>query len=127
MMKKRHIKTLAAGISLAAAPAAFGQFDTAQDWNDGAQDATLPAGGPASFLTNGPGTQFEITAGGADFWGNSFICGPQGEYLSQADTNTTTLTTTLSRQRCEDVRRIWPFLRDRRIDAYQGLDKRFLT
>jgi len=63
---------------------------------------------------------------GIAFWGNSFICGPQGELLAKADTQTqTTLSVELDMQRSENVRRIWPFLRDRRIDAYNDLTKRF--
>ena len=63
---------------------------------------------------------------GADFWGNSFIAGPQGEILAQAGNESTILAASLDPQRAEDVRRIWPFLRDRRVDAYGGLDQRFL-
>ena len=61
------------------------------------------------------------------FWGNSFIAGPQGEILSRAnDSDDTLLTWTLDMARTEHVRRIWPFLRDRRIDAYGELVKRFI-
>ncbi|WP_420797776.1 carbon-nitrogen hydrolase [Halorhodospira halochloris] len=60
------------------------------------------------------------------FWGNSFICGPQGEILAQAGTNEQVLIATIDRRRSEDVRRMWPFLRDRRIDAYAGLTRRYL-
>jgi len=64
---------------------------------------------------------------GIQFWGNSFVAGPQGEFLEQADDKTTRLLLVeIDRQRSEDVRRIWPFLRDRRIDEYGGLVKRFL-
>lgn len=62
---------------------------------------------------------------GIRFWGNSFICGPQGELLAQADDCTEgVITATLDRKRTEDVRRIWPYLRDRRVDAYGDLVKR---
>ena len=62
---------------------------------------------------------------GAQFWGSSFICGQQGEWLAQADTESeTVITAAIDRQRTEDVRRIWPYLRDRRIDAYGDLLKR---
>ncbi|RBW49836.1 carbon-nitrogen hydrolase [Marinobacter sp. F3R11] len=62
---------------------------------------------------------------GIRFWGNSFICGPQGEFLARADESTECiLTVTLDRQRSESVRRIWPYLRDRRIDAYGDILKR---
>ncbi|MGA9852319.1 MAG: carbon-nitrogen hydrolase [Gammaproteobacteria bacterium] len=63
---------------------------------------------------------------GIRFWGSSFICGPQGEILAQADTDTpTVLTAEIDMARSEAVRRIWPYLRDRRIDAYDDLLKRF--
>ncbi|MTI51550.1 MAG: carbon-nitrogen hydrolase [Alcanivorax sp.] len=64
--------------------------------------------------------------GGIDFWGNSFVCGPQGEYLARADRDQEqTLVVDLDMARSEDVRRIWPYLRDRRVDAYQDLTKRY--
>ena len=65
---------------------------------------------------------------GADFWGNSFIAGPQGEFIAHANhQQPTTITAAIDLQRSEQVRRIWPFLRDRRIDAYEDLTKRWLT
>jgi N-carbamoylputrescine amidase len=64
---------------------------------------------------------------GIQFWGNSFIAGPQGEILSRATaTDDTLLTWTLDSARTERVRQIWPFLRDRRIDAYGDITKRFI-
>lgn len=64
--------------------------------------------------------------GGIQFWGNSFVAGPQGEMLAQAThDNATVLTCEINLTRSETVRRIWPFLRDRRIDAYQDLSRRF--
>jgi N-carbamoylputrescine amidase len=66
----------------------------------------------------------ELTMG-AQFWGHSMICGPQGEILAQAGEEEDILTTAISYRRSEHVRRMWPFLRDRRIDAYQSLSKRF--
>ncbi len=63
---------------------------------------------------------------GIQFWGSSFIAGPQGEILAQADTDSPqTLVGELSPDRIERVRRTWPFLRDRRIDAYQDLARRY--
>ena len=63
---------------------------------------------------------------GIQFWGNSFIAGPQGEILAQAGADKAEiLSTTLDMQRSETVRRIWPYLRDRRIDAYEDLTLRF--
>jgi N-carbamoylputrescine amidase len=63
---------------------------------------------------------------GLQFWGSSFVAGPQGELLAQAATDQRELLTVeVDRERSEAVRRIWPFLRDRRIDAYADLLKRF--
>ncbi len=67
------------------------------------------------------------TTSGIQFWGNSFITGPQGELLATAnEMDERVIVAELDRLRSESVRRIWPFLRDRRIDAYQGLTHRFL-
>jgi N-carbamoylputrescine amidase len=64
---------------------------------------------------------------GIQFWGNSFIAGPQGEILLQAgDSEISLLTHTIDKARSEQVRRIWPYLRDRRIEAYGDLTKRFI-
>ncbi|MDE6045236.1 MAG: carbon-nitrogen hydrolase, partial [Helicobacter sp.] len=63
---------------------------------------------------------------GIDFWGNSFVFGAQGEPLGRLGTQSGILRATISRARSESVRRAWPFLRDRRIDAYNGLMQRFL-
>ena len=63
---------------------------------------------------------------GARFWGNSFVAGCQGELLAVADTDEEqVLVVELDGRRSEDVRRIWPYLRDRRIDAYQDLILRY--
>ena len=60
------------------------------------------------------------------FWGNSFVTGPQGEILAQADNDRPqNFVVTVDMERSENVRRWWPFLRDRRIDAYEDLTKRF--
>ena len=65
-------------------------------------------------------------ANGVQFWGNSFVTGPQGEFLGQLDANQEgALVVDVDKERTESVRRIWPYLRDRRIDAYQDLVKRF--
>lgn len=75
-------------------------------------------------------TGFEAAADGSGsgitFWGNSFIAGPQGELLARAGSDQAEiLLTRLDRQRSESVRRIWPYLRDRRIDAYADLSRRY--
>jgi len=63
---------------------------------------------------------------GIQFWGKSFACGPQGEFLAQAgSTEETVLMADLDMARSESVRRIWPYLRDRRIDAYYELILRY--
>ena len=63
---------------------------------------------------------------GIQFWGTSFVCGPQGELLAEASqTEPENLIVDLDLHRSEQVRRWWPFLRDRRIDAYQDLLLRF--
>lgn len=63
---------------------------------------------------------------GIDFWGGSFIAGAQGEILALAGEETEELLVTLSPARSEQVRRIWPYLRDRRIDAYGDITERYL-
>jgi len=61
---------------------------------------------------------------GIQFWGNSFISGAQGELLGHASAdNAEVLMAEIDLQSCEKVRRAWPYLRDRRIDAYQDLTK----
>ena len=62
---------------------------------------------------------------GIDFWGGSFVAGPQGELLAHAGTEAERMLVTLDMSRGEDVRRIWPYLRDRRIDAYGDLTRRY--
>lgn len=62
---------------------------------------------------------------GVHFWGGSFICGAQGEMLAHAGDEPERLLVELDMQRSEEVRRIWPYLRDRRIDAYGDLTKRY--
>jgi N-carbamoylputrescine amidase len=63
---------------------------------------------------------------GIQFWGSSFVAGPQGEFLFQAPTDKEIETIVeVDMKRSESVRRWWPFLRDRRIDAYGDITKRF--
>lgn len=63
---------------------------------------------------------------GIRFWGSSFVAGPQGEFLARAGTDgRELLVADIDLERSEHVRRIWPFLRDRRIDAYGDLLKRY--
>lgn len=62
---------------------------------------------------------------GINFWGNSFVAGPQGEILFQAGEEEISTVIQINMQRSENVRRWWPFLRDRRIDFFEDLRKRF--
>ena len=65
--------------------------------------------------------------GGIQFWGSSFVCGPQGEMLFRAPVDEECVAIVdIDMKRSENVRRWWPFLRDRRIEAFGGLQKRFI-
>lgn len=75
-------------------------------------------------------TGFEASPNAADagiqFWGHSFVAGPQGEILAMADDNAEqNLMVELDMQKSEHIKRIWPYFRDRRIDAYDDLTKRW--
>lgn len=64
---------------------------------------------------------------GIRFWGNSFVAGPQGELLAElSDKDEEIRIVEIDKTRSENVRRWWPFFRDRRIDAFGGLTERFL-
>ncbi|MCI0565080.1 MAG: carbon-nitrogen hydrolase, partial [Nitrososphaera sp.] len=64
---------------------------------------------------------------GIEFWGSSFLCDPQGVMIEKAPAEKEEiLIGEVDPGRIEDVRRNWPFLRDRRVDAYAGIDRRFL-
>ena len=64
---------------------------------------------------------------GIQFWGSSFVAGPQGELIYRGPKDTEDLQIIdIDMERSEQVRRWWPFLRDRRIECYGDLDKRFL-
>lgn len=88
------------------------------------QRAHAIANGLPVVAVNRVGTE---EAGGftSRFWGGSFIAGPQGELLARAGEEPEVLHASLEIARTETVRRMWPFLRDRRIDAYAGLLERF--
>ena len=71
-------------------------------------------------------SQPSIHNAGIQFWGSSFVCGAQGEIVASAATDTpSVLITDIDLARSEQVRRIWPYLRDRRIDAYADLVRRY--
>lgn len=63
---------------------------------------------------------------GITFWGHSFVAGPQGEFIAEAGTEEEIMIVDIDMKRCENVRRWWPFLRDRRIEEFSGLTKRFI-
>jgi len=67
----------------------------------------------------------EDSESGIHFWGSSFVAGCQGELLAMAGREEEELVVSIDRGRSETVRRIWPFFRDRRIDAYQDLLLRY--
>ena len=91
------------------------------------QRAHAIANGLPVVVTNRIGHEPDPQGGaGIAFWGSSFVAGPQGEFLAQAPSDKpSVLVTEVSRKRSEDVRRIWLFFRDRRIDAYNDLLKRY--
>ena len=63
---------------------------------------------------------------GIQFWGHSFIAGPQGEFIAHFDQQEENRVVEVSLERSESVRQWWPFLRDRRIEEYSGITKRYL-
>jgi len=63
--------------------------------------------------------------GGIEFWGNSFVFGPQGEEIVRADNKERIIEVDIDLEKAKEVRKIWPFFRDRRIDLYSCLEKRY--
>ena len=123
-----------AGAELLLYPTAIGwDPDDAQDEKDRQRDAWIlshrghaVANGLPVLSCNRVGPeQSPLDAAGIDFWGNSHVLGPQGEFLGEAGTGPQLLLVDVDLARSEQVRRIWPFLRDRRIDAYGDLLKRY--
>jgi N-carbamoylputrescine amidase len=85
------------------------------------------ANGVFVVAVNRVGHEAPAGGDGLEFWGSSFVCDPFGVVLSQASVDQEeTLVVDVDLKRIEEVRRNWPFLRDRRIDAYEGMTKRFL-
>lgn len=87
------------------------------------------ANGLPVIAVNRVGQELDWTGvtGGIQFWGQSFVAGPQGELLHEASPDREeNAVIDLDKNRTEAVRRIWPFFRDRRIDFYHGLTKRYL-
>ena len=63
---------------------------------------------------------------GIQFWGHSFVAGPQGEFVAHLGENEENAIIDIDIERSESVRQWWPFLRDRRIEEYGGITKRYL-
>ena len=91
-----------------------------------AQRAHAIANGVFVAAPNRVGFEAEAGTDGIEFFGQSFVCDPFGRYLSQADTEPTILVAECDLQLIEDTRRNWPFLRDRRVDAYGPITQRWL-
>ena len=91
------------------------------------QRAHAIANGVPVIVCNRTGYEPDPSGGpGIQFWGSSFIAGPQGEILAEAPAEQpAVLVAEIDLARSEAVRRIWPFFRDRRIDAYEDLTKRY--
>jgi N-carbamoylputrescine amidase len=85
------------------------------------------ANGVFVVAVNRVGHEAPAGGDGLEFWGSSFVCDPFGAILAQATVDQEeTLVVDIDLKRIEEVRRNWPFLRDRRIDAYEGISQRFL-
>jgi len=85
------------------------------------------ANGVFVVAVNRVGHEAPAGGDGLEFWGSSFVCDPFGVILGQASLDQEeTLVVDIDPKRIEEVRRNWPFLRDRRIDAYGGITKRYL-
>lgn len=84
------------------------------------------ANGLPVVAVNRVGRETDPSGSVLDFWGSSFACGPQGELLAEMDTQPGMALVDIDMPRTEQVRRWWPFLRDRRIDAYAGMLERYL-
>lgn len=91
-----------------------------------AQRAHAIANGVFVAAPNRVGHEPEAGTDGLEFFGQSFICDPFGRYLAQAGTESAILTATCDLGLIEETRRNWPFLRDRRIDAYGPILSRWL-
>lgn len=124
-----------AGADLLLYPTAIGRNpDDAEDEQARQRDAWVTiqrshavANGLPVLVANRVGHELDPTGqlNGAQFWGHSFAVGPQGEFLAKAGEKPDVLLVDVDLARSEDVRRWWPFLRDRRIDAYADLTRRF--
>ncbi len=85
------------------------------------------ANGVFVVAVNRVGQEAPAGGDGLEFWGSSFVCDPFGAVLAQASIeHEETLVVDVDLKRIEEVRRNWPFLRDRRVDAYGGITERWL-
>lgn len=84
------------------------------------------ANGVYVATANRVGFEAEPGTGGLEFFGHSFICDPFGEVLTEAGTDPAVLVAECDPAHIEDTRRNWPFLRDRRVDAYGSILRRYL-
>jgi len=91
-----------------------------------AQRAHAIANGVFVAATNRTGFEAEEGTNGIEFFGHSFVYDPFGRPLAEAGTEETTLMATCDPQRIEETRRNWPFLRDRRVDAYGPILNRWI-
>ncbi|TWU55455.1 N-carbamoyl-D-amino acid hydrolase [Rubripirellula reticaptiva] len=119
-----------AGAEILLYPTAIGWIDEEKDeFGSGQQDAwqtSMRAHSIANGLWLGAANRVGIE-GRLEFWGTSFITSPRGEVVAQAGTSEECVVTTDCQiDDIDVVRTHWPFLRDRRIDAYEGLTKRYL-
>ncbi len=108
-------------------PSEKAEFGNAQAdaWRT-AQRAHAIANGVFVAAPNRVGFESEPGTDGIEFFGKSFVCDPFGRYLAEAGTEATVLTASCDLNLIEDTRRNWPFLRDRRIDAYAPITRRWL-
>ena len=123
------------GAELLIYPTAIGydEHDTAEEqqrqrmaWQTVMRGHAVANGLPV-VAVNRVGTEESPDASVIKFWGTSFVCGPQGELYYEASTDDEeSIIVSIDLHRSEQVRRWWPFLRDRRIDEYGDLTKRFI-
>ncbi len=126
-----------AGAEILIYPTAIGWFDEDTPEEKARQlDAWISvqrghaiANGLPLIAVNRVGKEFDNhqALDGIRFWGNSFVCGPQGEILAHADSQKECiLLQDVDMLRCAEVRKIWPFLRDRRTETYDKMTQRFI-
>ncbi len=118
-------------------PTAIGWFDSDETSEQQRQlDAWLTiqrahaiSNGICVVSVNRVGKEYDSSGSidGIRFWGNSFVCGPQGEFLYRAgESEEVVKVVDIDMKRVEEVRNIWPFFRDRRIECYEELKKRYI-